>query len=327
MPRVLFLSKADGERLLAAPDAYPTLVPRLAEAMRATARGATTRRNRTSFNHRPPDGLQRSLMVGPAVAAGLGAAIRAYTGVRGRKGPKPEPSGIRLLFEYETMTLQMLAIEGNLHPARTGGGGAAVVQALAPRGAAAALIGSGRIAAAAARAVLATCEPASLAIYSPTPAHRESLAAELNGCSGVPVRAAASPAEAMAGARVVLSATEADPPALDFSAVEPGAVVVSLGLNELSAETVLGGQLLATGLKEILEDERQVEPFRTLYQTDPPGMRALDFCDVLANDLRGWDRSRTTWVFALGTAVWDLALMRWLYERAVAAGVGTWLEA
>jgi alanine dehydrogenase len=223
------------------------------------------------------------------------------------------------------MTLQMMAIESGLHPVRTGAGGAAVVQALSRPGSAMALIGSGRIARATALAVLATCQPSSLRIFSPTRSHRERLSQELAGSTTIPVTPCASMEEAVGDAEVVLSATEADPPAIDFSSVNAGSLVVSLGLNELTAETVLGGQLLATGLEEILSDERQVEPFRTLYSFDPPRMEAIDFCDLLARDLVGWDRSRTTWVFALGTAVWDLAFMRWLYERALAAGRGTLL--
>jgi len=322
--RVLFLSKADSDRLLSTPDVYPSLIPRLLEAMKATARGETTRRNRTSVAYRPPDGKQRALMVGPAVAAGLGGAVRVYTSVRCGPSPKPEPSGLRLLFAYETMTLQMMAVEAALHPVRTGGGGAAVAQALGPRGARMALIGSGRIARAAAEAALATCSPSSLSIYSPTAEHRERLASELS--SDVPVRAVSSMAAALDGAQVVLSATEAEPPALDFSGVQPGALVVSLGLSEMTAEQVRGGNLLATGLKEQLEDERKLEPLRTLSATDPPPQIARDVGDVLA-DPSSLDRSNTTWVMCLGTAVWDLAFMRWLYERALGSGVGTWLDA
>jgi alanine dehydrogenase len=322
--KILFLSKADGDSLLAAPDCYETLVPCLAEAMRAISRGQTSRQNRTSVSAKAPDGGQRSLMAGPAVAADLGAGIRLYTGVKGGPRPKAEPSGARVLFDYETMTVQMLAVEGNLHAARTAGGGAVVARALAPKRARLALIGSGRIASQAARAVLATCDVREVAVFSPTREHREELA---SGLQGAPARAASSMAEALAGAELVVSCTEAEPPALDFSGVERGAVVVSLGLGELTAETVHGGQLLCTGLQESLEDERGVEPMKTLYLSSPPAQEARDFFEVLAQGTDNWDRTKTTWVAALGTAVWDLALMRWLYERAVKAGTGTWLEA
>jgi ornithine cyclodeaminase/alanine dehydrogenase-like protein (mu-crystallin family) len=325
---ILFLSAADSACLLTAPGALADIVPCMAEAMKATALGDTTRRNRTTVSHRPVGGgLEHALMTGPAVAAGLGAGVRAYTGIRRGPSPKAEPWGVRLLFDYETMTLQMLAMEASLHPVRTACGGAAVVQALARPGARMALIGSGRIARVSARALIATCTPAQLTIYSPNPEHREALARELRAEHSLPVDTAPSIGDAVRHADVVTSVTEAEPPALDFSAVKPGALVVSLGLNELTAETVKGGRVLATGLPEILEDERRVEPFRTLYSTTPPLQEALDFCDVLlhgGND--SWDPTITTWVMALGTAVWDLALMRWLYEHAVTSQIGTWLD-
>ncbi|MBV8084898.1 MAG: NAD(P)-binding domain-containing protein [Chloroflexi bacterium] len=308
--RVLFLSAADGDRLLASSSCYVELAPRLAEAMKGVARGETSRQNRTSVSVD-----KHSLMAGPAVGVGLGAGIRLYTGIRGGPRPKAEPSGARLLFDYSTMALQMVAIEGNLHAARTAAGGAVVARALAVPRPRTAIIGSGRIASQAARAVVATCAPSTVSVFSPTPAHRDALA------SAIGASTATSLEQAVASADLVVSCTEATPPALDFSAVPRGAIVVSLGLGELSASTIAGGQLLCTGLKESLEDERGIEPVRMLAG------EARDFFDVLLAGTERWDRSRTTWVAALGTAVWDLAFVRWLYDAAVGAGVGTWLEA
>lgn len=73
-------------------------------------------------------------------------------------------------------------------------------------------------------------------IYSPTTAHREGLARELNASPGPPVRATGSAREALEGADVIVATALSDVPVFDVRDVREGALIVSIARGQLPVE-------------------------------------------------------------------------------------------
>jgi ornithine cyclodeaminase/alanine dehydrogenase len=136
------------------------------------------------------------------------------------------------LFDQETMALSAL-IDGNrITGIRTAATAAVAVDAAAPRKPLrVAVIGSGFEARGLLAALAAVRAIASATVFSPTPASRERFAASFREQQGLHIAAAASAAEAVAGADVVLCAARSrdESPVLRGEWLEPGMTVVSIG--------------------------------------------------------------------------------------------------
>ena len=70
-------------------------------------------------------------------------------------------------------------------------------------------------------------------VYSPTAANREAFAAEMTARLGIDVRAVESAREAVRGADILSSCTDAMSPVYDAGWIEPGMHVTNLGFHEI----------------------------------------------------------------------------------------------
>lgn len=127
---------------------------------------------------------------------------------------------------------------------KTGAVGAVGIDALAREDAQVlSVFGSGAQARGQVRGAVTVRDFEQLLVYSPTPDHRESFAAEMGEAFDLEARAVSSPERAVTPADVIITATNASVPVFDGTDLQPGTHVTAIGQydptkRELDAETV-----------------------------------------------------------------------------------------
>ena len=146
--------------------------------------------------------------------------------------PQPGVNYVIVLYDRETSRLVAFVDGEKVTAYRTAATSAAALDHLAPKAPGKlAVLGSGLEATMHTRAFAALRDFEQIAIFSPTPAKREALAASLSEELGVECVAAEDPQVAAKGAGVVLAAARArgEQPILYADWIAPGAVTVSIG--------------------------------------------------------------------------------------------------
>jgi ornithine cyclodeaminase/alanine dehydrogenase-like protein (mu-crystallin family) len=163
-------------------------------------------------------------------------------GVRRRVKVPNAPGGryVGLVFLYSTETLELLAIitDGHLQRLRVAATTGVGARHLArPDARTLALFGAGWQAEAAAWALAAVRPLASIRIYSPTPERRAAMAERLGRTLGAAVRPVSTPDEALRGADIVATATNAQHAVVPASSVAPGMHLSCITTMEFEEET------------------------------------------------------------------------------------------
>lgn len=236
------------------------------------------------------------------------------------------------LFDVESGRPLAVLDGASLNPFKTGAAGAVGVDALARENATTlALLGSGPQARGQLRAVATVRDLDTVNVFSPTKAHRESFAAEMNDEVGPTVAAVASSDAAIEDADVVITATNAAEPVFDGDLLAPGAHVTAMGQyhpekREIDATTVAratyvpdlrervprdaGAFLLAVEEGAITEDHVHAE-----------------LGDVVGGEAPGRERDDEITLFdSGGTAIETVAAAHLLYERAREQDLGEIVE-
>lgn len=233
------------------------------------------------------------------------------------------------LFDQNDSRLAAL-IDGNrITGIRTAATAAAALTALLPdRPLSVAVVGSGFEARAQLRAAAHVARFASVRVTSPTPANRERFAAELTAELGIPVTAATSASDAVAGTDLVLCAARSrdESPTVLSGWVADDATIVSVGSttpSQRELDPALIGRariVVADAPAEVLHDSGDMIAARAAG-IDP------DAVTVSLHDLLGGRAVRPARGIAIykstGSGFQDIVLAEQLYERAVAAGLGT----
>jgi alanine dehydrogenase len=136
--------------------------------------------------------------------------------------------------------------DGILQRMRVGAASALGVKYLArPDASSVGLIGAGWQAGAQVMAIAALRKVDVIRCYSPTREKREAFCAEFAARTGIEVRAAATPEEAVRGAGIVLCATNSNRHVFRAGWLEPGMHVGTIRSQELPPEAVRGADLVA----------------------------------------------------------------------------------
>jgi ornithine cyclodeaminase/alanine dehydrogenase-like protein (mu-crystallin family) len=159
-------------------------------------------------------------------------------------------------------------------------------------------------------------------LYSPTPGHAQELAEEFG------VEAAASAEEAVRGADVVVTATNAVEPVLERSWLKEGAHLNAVGgrppqMTELDLETVAAAALYVDRRESA---ENEAGDYRRALEEGAIGPDHIrgEIGEVLIDAKPGReDDSQLTMFRSLGLAVEDLAAAEYVVRRAHAEGAGT----
>ena len=183
-----------------------------------------------------------------------------------------------------------------------------------------AVIGAGAQARWQTRAIAAATEVKRVRVYSPTPASRAACAADLRG-EGLDAEAVTTPAEAVADASVVVTATTATEPVFSGSSLAPEALVVAVGaytseMCELDATTVERAARVFADVPEEVAETGDIAGRLTAEELHP-------FSAVFEGRAGREDDAELLVVDSVGSAVLDAAAAEHVLERAEQRDVGT----
>jgi alanine dehydrogenase len=208
---------------------------------------------------------------------------------------------------------------------RTGAASAIATQAMArPNAGKVGIIGAGRQARTQIEALRCVGCAAEVAVFSRDRAKQTAFCERLASELALPVRAAASAAEAVAGADIVVTATNSSTPVVMNEWLTPGAHVNAMGANAPSRRE-LDPQIVLRAALRVTDDVEQAKSEAAEF-IDLARAGALDWNDVIPlHRIIGAPRMRrdhdaVTLFKSLGVGLEDLAIGSLLYDRAAASG-------
>ncbi|MEM4780623.1 MAG: ornithine cyclodeaminase family protein, partial [Halalkalicoccus sp.] len=220
----------------------------------------------------------------------------------------------------------------SLNPFKTGAAGAVGVDALAREDASTlGLIGSGTQARGQLRAIATVRDLDSVRVYSRIPENREAFAREMSAELGLAIEAVESSAEAVSGADVVVTATNAARPVFDGDLLDSGTHVTAMGQydtrkHELDATTVARATYVLDLAARADRDAGSLMAAVEQGAVGPDHVHA-ELGEVIAGDAPGRESPDEITVFdSGGTGIETVAAAAMLYERAREAGRGTEIE-
>jgi alanine dehydrogenase len=216
--------------------------------------------------------------------------------------------------------------EGNyLGQIRTGAATGLATSLLARKDSkAAAIIGSGFQARTQLEAVAAVMPLESVRVWSRTAEKRNAFAAECATGLGLKVEAVETAEQAVRGADIITTATNAGEPVISSEWVSPGAHVNAVGSNlakrrEIPTELVQRAGLIAV---DSLEQARMESGDLLLGLQEDQWARVIELQEVVAGRAGRSGEQEITLFKSNGLALEDVVAAGYVYERAVEAGVG-----
>lgn len=272
-------------------------------------------------------GLPGSFKSLPAAADGVGAGGFFYTG----GFPGEAASMTTLLFSPDDGGLVACIESDRLSWLRTGATSAVATDHCARADAdTLGLLGSGKYARSQLTGVAAVRDLSTVRVYSPTRAHRERFAAEMDDEVVADVVPTSTSREAVADADVVCTATTADAPVFDGADLASGAHVNAIGSHypdqrEVDDRTVERARVIADSLSRARKEEGELLLPAEAGRFDWD--EALELGAVVAGDVAGrTDANEVTLFTSGGLGVEYLLVGREVYDRAVASDTGTTLN-
>ncbi|MEF8780879.1 MAG: ornithine cyclodeaminase family protein [Haloferacaceae archaeon] len=236
------------------------------------------------------------------------------------------------VFDAETGEPLAIVDGASMNPFKTGAAGAVGVDALAREDATElAVVGSGSQARGQLQATATVRDFDRVRVYSPTPDHREAFAEEMEDAIDVPVRAVGSTAEALNGADVVVTATNAAEPVIADGELEPGTHVTAMGQyspgkNELEPETIARATYVPDLRERATQDAGSFLAAMEAGLVDEDHVHA-ELGEVVAGVAPGrTDETEITVFDSGGTGIETTAAAFLLSERARDAGRGTTID-
>jgi alanine dehydrogenase len=241
-------------------------------------------------------------------------------------------SGAHFLFLlYRAADAQPLAIiEANrLGQIRTGAASGLATRFMAREDAATlAIIGSGYQARTQVEAMLAVRKISQARVWSRDPAKRVAFAADATTRFKIPVEAVETAEEAVRGVQIIVTATNAKEPVLSSAWIEPGTHINVMGSNqanrrEIPADLVHRADCIAVDSIEQARMEAG-DLIMALKDKDWSSPRIVELKDVAAGRVHARTASDQITLFkSIGLAVEDVIAAAFVYERAIAAGLGS----
>ena len=244
---------------------------------------------------------------------------------QGRYALKSYGAGAYHVLLYSAKGLLAIIEADNLGQIRTGAATAVATEKMARRGAGkVALIGTGRQARTQALALNAIGMLKELAVSARHRGKLESFCAGLKDELAMPVRAASSAEDAMAGADIVVAATNSATPVVMNAWLKPATHVVGMGANaanrrEIDPDIVLRASLLVTD--DIAQAKMEAGEFIDLAKSsrlDWNQVKSLHEI-VTAPSIQRGDNDITLFK-SLGVGLEDVAVASVIYDRALASG-------
>jgi ornithine cyclodeaminase/alanine dehydrogenase-like protein (mu-crystallin family) len=319
--QIRVLSGRDVRELLT----YSECADVMREALAGLARGRIQQPLRTIVRLRDAAGFM-GLM--PAYSPEVGFGLKALCIMPGNPAiGKDAHQGAVLLSDVRTGEPLALVNASAVTEIRTAATSAVATALLARPGAAElAVIGTGVQGRAHARAIAATRPLTGIRFTALDLAKARKVAADLEGELGVPVRAADSVPEAVAGAGIVVTATSASEPVLRREWLAPGTHVNAVGAcvpgdRELDAATMAEAAVFADSRESVSHEAGDFLLAQGEGVINP--VRA-ELGELLTGTAPGRAGDEEVTVFeSLGLAAEDLAAVAFLHQKATRLAVGT----
>jgi ornithine cyclodeaminase/alanine dehydrogenase-like protein (mu-crystallin family) len=299
------------------------------EALVARAEGRVHQPLRTIV--RPPDaagvmGLMPAYASGPRAAFGL-KAICVFPGNASRG--KDSHQGAVLLFGAETGELLAVVNASAVTAVRTAAVSALATDVLAREGASElAVVGAGVQARSHVEAMSCVRPVRRCRVAGRSAERTRALVEELRGRYEFPVEVSETVEEALRGADIIVTATNAAAPVLRREWVAAGAHVNAVGsctphTRELDAATVAASSLFVDSVESTVNEAGDYLLALREGAVGPEHIRA-ELGEVLTGAKPGRTSAEEVTLFkSLGLAVEDLAAAAFLYDRAKQTGAGT----
>jgi len=260
-------------------------------------------------------------------ALGAVSATSGFAGTRTWAATAGGTTPLLVLFDCETGALRCIVEACALGLLCTAAVSAIATRWLAaPDAADLALIGSGHQAFAQVAAIAHVRRLRRVRVFSPNPAHRKALVAQLRSELVRDAVEAASLAEALDGAPIVTLATRATAPFLEAGMLARGAHVNAIGaITPERAE--LSRDVLESAQRVIVDDlpaaRRLSREFTDFYGTADESWQGVEtLAQVVAGKRPREAGARLTLFKAMGSGLADLALGVEIYRRVLLAGGG-----
>jgi ornithine cyclodeaminase/alanine dehydrogenase-like protein (mu-crystallin family) len=329
--RLLVLSEADVHALLG----YNDCAEVMRSALTALASGRAQQPLRTVI---APDGAAGLMALMPSYLAGEYPPDAAY----GLKAICITPSnpaagldthqGVILLSSGDTGVPLAVLNASAVTEIRTAAVSVVATELLAlPDAGQLAVIGAGVQARAHILALDRTRKLSQIRVAGRDPGRAQQFAASFDGQTTVPVSACASTRDAVAGADIIVTATNSGQPVLDRDWIAPGAHINAVGAclpgqRELDTATVAAGVLFADRRDSLLAESGDYLLAAADGTVTPENVRA-ELGELLLGTATGRASAEEITIFeSLGLAIEDLAAARRVYELAAETGAGSWTE-
>ncbi|MFW6018894.1 MAG: ornithine cyclodeaminase family protein [Halapricum sp.] len=299
-------------RGLARPPEYVTAVR---EGYRQRGTGAPAKPRTVLTSEEPPGLLTGYLAILPETGAMGGYTYAAGFG---------DDDAHFVLPLYDSESGRPLAVfdGAHLNPLKTGATGAVGVDALAREDATTVgLFGSGTQARGQLRATATVRDLDQVAVYSPTPEHRRTFAAEMDAELDASVVPAASPANTLEDADIVITATRSSEPIFDGERLEPGTHVTAMGQyhprrRELDAAAVARATYVPDLRARTEQDAGAYIRAREEGAIGDDHVHA-ELGEIVAGNAAGRTSDEEITIFdSGGTAIETVAAAHMLYEKA-----------
>lgn len=266
----------------------------------------------------------RDMRILPAMVPGIdtaGLRLGCTSEIRGGG------TSMTILMDFEKMGLLAFIEDHLLHGIRSGGPTGIAVRHLAvPNATRVGMIGTGRISAVQLTVAKGARDIRYVKAFSRRPEPREAFAREYGARLGVDIQPVGSAAEAVRDVDIVLVATDShNAPTLDGNLLNPGTLVCSVTPGELDEATCLRGRVVVTSRVRITQDYTLWEPMARIVLRGERDLEVdvSELAEVLAGERPGrTDPNEIITFLSPGIGFCDIAVARWMFDLAVAQGVG-----
>ena len=269
---------------------------------------------------------KQNLRILPAILPGIGAGLRIGATV----GREMASGGyLLILFDFETMELKAIISDFLIHGVRSAVPDGVATKHLSRKGSSTlGVIGSGRIARWATRAVCAVRPIRQIKVYSPNREHRWDYVASMKHVE-IDVAEFDNPERVVRDSDIVVTATTAREPVLKGDWLSPGSTVISNTPEELDRGTVRRAKTVLAIKEEVLS---HIPPWQAVADLLASGeLSEADVSIEMADVLLGRKPGRTSEdeIIAFlnpGCGIYDVAIASYVYNQALEKGLGTEFE-
>jgi ornithine cyclodeaminase/alanine dehydrogenase-like protein (mu-crystallin family) len=259
------------------------------------------------------------------------AASDSAGGYVGLKIYTVSPSGVRFLvplFSGQSGELLALIEANHLGQARTGAASGVATRVMARADArTAGIIGTGFQARTQLQAVALARKLERVRVFGRNPERREQFAKEMTARIGTPVTPVASAEEAVRGADILITSTNATQPVVEGRWLEPGVHINAIGINfadrrEIDSETVNRADVIAADSVE--QSKIEAGDLILAFGADAQRWKSvLELSDIVSGKIAGrTSRDQITLFKSNGLAIEDIVVGGRVYELARERGMG-----